>query len=411
MNTLRLSYTNFKDKPLHSFLSILLMALGIGIISLMLILGNELETKFKKNIHNTDMVVGAKGSPLQLILSAVYHIDSPTGNINLNEAKLLKKHPFVKWIVPLILGDNYEGHRIVGTDETFAKHYEAKIAKGKLFQQAFEVTIGSQVATNLNLKIGSEFESAHGFEHEGEKHHEKAFKVVGIFEQNNTVLDQLILSPMSSIWETHSQHNQGKNIYSEIEKDIITHQHNEEEEDENKITALLVRFRSPMGMMSLPRIINQQTNLQAALPAIEINRLFSLLGFGLDAVNYIAYLLILVAGISVFVSLYNSLKTRKYEIALMLSLGASKLKVFVILLLEGLIISILGIISGLIFSRIGLLFLSKKIANDFHYDLSNFSLAGQEWYLIFSALLVGFLAALLPSLAVFRVAISKTLSE
>ena len=191
-----------------------------------------------------------------------------------------------------------------------------------------EVVVDAKAAKKLNLKVDDTFTSSHGLEKEGEKHGDNAYKVVGILKYNNSVIDNLILCNLASIWEVHEHEENGH------EEESHTEEHN--------ITCALIKFRSPLGLMTIPRTINQNTNMQAALPAIEINRLFELMGIGMDAFKALALAIMLISGISVFVTLYNALKERKYEMALMLSMGGKRIKLFFMLMLEGLLLSISG---------------------------------------------------------------------
>ena len=431
MNLLKISTNNLKDKPLTTSLSILLMALGIAIISLLLLAGKQIEEKFSRNVAGIDMVVGAKGSPLQLILASIYQIDSPTGNISIEEANRLTRSPLVKSTIPLSMGDSYKGYRIVGSNEKYLAHFQAEFESGKVFSQAMEMVVGSKVAKNLSLKVGDAFSSQHGFDGEGEAHKEKQFKVVGVLKTTNSVLDALLITPLESVWAVHDEHHEeevgkGANALKLLEEDnenvgannIRPHdEHDEHDVGANsirpsqEITSLLVKFRNPaMGMM-MARSINQNSTLQTATPAIEINRLFALLGVGVDALKWIALVIIIVSGLSVFVSLYNSLKERKYEMALMLSMGASRTKLFLLLLLEGLIISVIGFIIGIFLSRVGLWIMSENVEQNFHYDFNVLSLLTEEFYLFLGALFIGLLAAAIPSLGIYNINISKTLAD
>jgi putative ABC transport system permease protein len=296
------------------------------------------------------------------------------------------------------MGDNYQGFRIVGTNKKYFDHFKTQIASGKMFKGNLEVIIGASTAKNANLKIDDTFASSHGLDSEGEKHEESSYKVVGILEYNNSVVDNLILTSLNSVWNIHEHKDEN---------------HEDKEADstvKREITSAIIKFRSPMGMMTLPRNINQNSKLQAAVPAIEVNRLFELLGIGIEGLQFLAAVIMLISGISVFVSLYNSLKERKYEMALMLSMGASRTRLFLMLLLEGIILSLLGFIAGIALSRIGIYLISNALSKKFHFDVSQFSLQTGEIYLFFGALLVGILAAALPSIGIYRINISKTLA-
>ncbi|MGV3557341.1 ABC transporter permease [Larkinella arboricola] len=412
MNLLKISWANLKDKPLSSFLSGLLMTLGITIISLLLLLNKQLDEQFSRNVKGIDMVLGAKGSPLQLILSSIYQIDAPTGNIPLEEAERLTRNPMIKTAIPLSMGDSYQTFRIVGTDKKYVDHFEATVGQGTLFQKELEATIGARVAEVTGLKIGDTFSGSHGLDGEGEEHGQAQYKVVGIFNPSNTVIDQLILTPLSSVWAIHAHHDEHESeSVEDLEEDHDhEHDHEHEAEEAREITSMLIKFRNPMGMM-IARGINNNSKLQAALPSIEINRLFSLLGIGVDTLRGLAVAIMLIAGISVFVSLYNSLKERRYEMALMLSMGAGRTQLFGMLLLEGLVLSLIGFVLGLILSRIGLLLFSMQAEQNFHYSLNDISILPEEWLVLGVAVLIGILAAALPALGVYRMNISRTLAE
>ncbi len=403
MNLFRISWRNLTDRPLSSFLSGLLMTFGITIISLLLLLNKQLDDQFRRNIKGIDMVLGAKGSPLQLILSSIYQIDSPTGNIPLEEAEKLTRNPMIKTAIPLSMGDNYRSFRIVGTNKKYLDHFGATVAQGRLFQQDLDVVIGPRVAQVAGLKLGDTFSGSHGLDAEGEVHADTKYKVVGILNQTNTVTDQLILTPVSSVWAIHEHHDE--------HHDGDAHEA-EEEHDEapREITSMLIKFRNPLGMM-LARGINSNSKLQAALPNIEINRLFSLLGVGVETLRGLAIVIMLISGISVFVSLYNSLKERRYEMALMLSMGATRMQLFGMLLLEGLVLALLGFVLGIVLSRVGLWLFSSSVSSEYHYNLAAFGILPEEWLLLGVAILIGLLAAALPALGVYRMNISRTLAE
>ena len=159
-----LAWKNIRNSPLATALTLILFALGIGLTNLLMLLNHQLERQFVKNLAGVDLVIGAKGSPLQMILCNMYHIDAPTGNIPLKVAKpfLNPNHPFIKKAIPLSLGDSYRGYRIVGSNNDFPNWYDAKLSSGRLPNQSLEVVIGSSVSENAGLKMGSTFKSNHG---------------------------------------------------------------------------------------------------------------------------------------------------------------------------------------------------------------------------------------------------------
>ena len=391
---LKLAWRNIWFKPLNTILSIILLASSVSIITLLIILQKQFEEQFSTNADNIDLVLGAKGSPLQLILSSVYQVDAPTGNINYKEAQIWMKNPFVKRAIPLAFGDNYLGFKIVGTTPNYLNQFHSKIEKGKIFEKNFEVVVGSEISKKLKIKVGDSFFGSHGDSEKGEKHEKSKYVVVGIASGTGKVIDNLILSNIESVWEMHNDH--------EVEIP----------DQEKEITAVLLKFRNKMGIVLWPRLIAQNTKMQAASPAIEINRLFSLFGIGLLALQYLAYGIMFISGISIFVALYNSLKERKYEFALLRINGASRFQLLTLVLIESLVLCLIGFIFGTIIGRICLVFLSKSSENEFKMAFNPFEFIwNQEGILLLVTIFVGVLAAIIPALKAYKMNISKTLAN
>jgi len=156
VNIFKLSLKNIFSKPLSSSISLALLVLGIGIISLLLQLNTLIKNQMDNNLKGIDMVVGAKGSPLQLILSSVYHVDSPTGNISLEEAEKISKNRMVGSSIKILYGDNYRGFRIVGADKRYVELYKGVIKDGKELNKPYEVLVGSKVYNKLKINLGDE---------------------------------------------------------------------------------------------------------------------------------------------------------------------------------------------------------------------------------------------------------------
>ena len=404
MNINRLSWINIIRNPFNTMLSLLLMAFGVGIISLLLLLNKSVEEKLHRNLNGIDMVIGAKGSPLQLILSSIYHIDNPTGNILLEDVNKIKSNPMIESTIPLSFGDSYKGFRIVGTTHEYLKLFQVNFKEGKLWDKSMQVVVGSDVVKNCQLKVGSTFYSSHGLVEGGEIHNKHVFKVVGILDKSNTIIDQLILTNSESISKVHNHKKHSNHTHEGVEGSCS-------DDHSEMITSMLVKFRSSIGFITLPRQVNETTNLQAAVPAFEINRLISLLGLGVRSINMIAFFIIIVSGLSIFISLYNSLKRRRYELALMRVHGATRFQLVKLVFQEGMIISILGLFLGVLFSRIILYVVSFFIHHNYSFYSIQLSLIKEELWLFPIALFVGFIASLIPIIQTYRINIPKTLSN
>ena len=425
MNILHLSWKNILNKPLNLVLNLVLFALGVGLISLLLLVNVQLEDKFEKNFAGIDLVIGAKGSPLQLILSSLYHLDAPTGNMPVSEAKafLNPKHPIFKSAIPLSLGDSHRGYRIIGTNTGFIDLYAAKFADGKLFEENMEVVVGATVAKNLNLKLADEFKSSHGLIEDENLVHEDAapFKVVGILEKTGSVIDQLIVTKTQSIWVVHDEHDHEAEESTEHNEAEHDHEHEEAEHsvdlpltsyEDKSITSLLVKFKGRnIQALNMARNINENTNFQAATPAIEINRLYTLLGVGEEALKAMALLIIFVSGLSIFISLFSSLRERKYELAVMRTLGARPGFLFQLIIFEGIIIAVLGYFCGISLSHGSMVLLADFLEKSYRYDFSAAIFLKEEIYIFGGSLVIGIIAAIIPAFQASKTDIHATLAD
>jgi len=420
MNLLSLSWKNIISKPLNLLLSMVLFGLGIGLINVLLLVNHQMKEQFDKNLAGLDLVIGAKGSPLQMILCSMYHIDNPTGNITVKEALpfLNPKHPLIEKAVPLSLGDSHKSYRIVGTNHSMLELYKAEVGEGRLWTDDFEVTVGKVVAEELNLKIGDRFQSGHGFTNDDDLIHEhgEGFLVVGVLQPTGSVIDQLILCTTKSIWDVHGTHEEESEV-AHMDLDQHDHEHSETgfhlaDHPEKDITSVLVKFRNRTNFQALnmPRNINENTGMQAASPAIEINRLYSMIGVGVDALRNIALIIALVSAFSIFISLFSSLKERKYELALMRVMGASPSKLFQLITVEGILLAVLGCILGFVISHIGMEVLANYAKASYRYSFTGWLFLKEELIVLGSAIAIGFIAALIPAWQAYRTDIHETLS-
>ncbi len=340
MNIWRISTQNIKSKPLYPTLSIIILTMSISLLLGIEQLKNSFENQINNNIGNVDIVIGAKGSPLQLVLSSVLHIDNPTGNMLLSEADKIRKNPAIKTSAPISYGDNYKGYRILGSTNDFLKIYNAELKKGSYINKKMDVIIGYSVAKKLKIKIGDTFNSSHGLVENSINVHKENFKVVGILKPTKKVIDNLIICNLESIWEIHKHHEHGHN-----------HEHNTHKPKE--ITSLLISIKTPSALLTLPRKINKKPNIIAALPKFELNKLYKISGLGISTISTIAYALLIISGITIFINLFQMIKERSFEIALLRTYGANKIQIFKMVSFESGIVVLLSCISAFIINKIG----------------------------------------------------------
>jgi putative ABC transport system permease protein len=402
MKTLSLSWRYLWARPLTTGLNLVLLTLGLAAITLVLLTRAQLDRAFERDLAGIDAVVGAKGSPLQLILSGVFHLDVPPGNIPLREAQALAKDARVAQLIPLSLGDSYRGFRIVGTTHDYPAHYGAQLAQGRLWQQPMEVVLGHQAAQATGLQPGQFFAGAHGLADSGDAgtHAAHPYAVSGVLAPCGCVLDRLLLTATESVWEVHEvAHGQDAD-------------HDKAHEDEpREITLALVRYRSPLAAATFPRHVNSTTNLQAAAPALEITRLLRMVGVGADVLRGFAAVLLLTAGLSVFIALWSAVRERRDDLALLRMLGAPPSRLAALLLCEALWLAGLATLLGLLGGHLLTGLLGYLLAGEHSLPVSGWLWLTGELWVPTLALAVAALSALLPALGAYRVEAGQLLNS
>jgi putative ABC transport system permease protein len=404
MNLATISLSYLRARRLSTSLNVLLLALGIATITLLLLATSQLEERMQRDARGIDLVVGAKGSPMQIILSAIYQLDVPTGNVSWQRAQELARHRFVKKVIPLAMGDNHRGFRIVGTTHDYVAHYGARLTQGELWKAPLEAVLGAEVAASTRLGLGAHFEGAHGMGGDAREqvHDQHHYTVVGVLAPTGSVVDRIVLTSVESLWAVHADQYDIKDIarIGELMSD-----------EEKEYTALLIQYASPIAAASLPRYINQNSAMQAASPAYETARLFTIIGVGVDVLRGFALALILAAGLSVFIALYNALSERRYDLAVMRTLGASPAKLMSLMLFEGLLLALIGAVLGIALGHLltGLLGLALTQAKQ--VSVTGMAWVNAELWLLVLALAVGVIAALLPAWRAYRTDVAATLAR
>ena len=404
MYSLWLSWKHLVHKPSQLVLNLVLLALSTGLIAGVLLFDKMITDRLDRNLAGIDLVIGAKGSPMQLILSGMYHLDTPTGNIPLSAAAPFMRpgHPLIAQAVPLSLGDSYQGYRIVGTDTSFLSLYGLTVGEGQAAMQPMDVLAGASAARALGLAVGQTFQSVHGLDDNPDLTHEDShpFRVVGILAPSGTVADQLLLTPLESVWMVHD-HGHGDEPSAESD-----------EQDHREITSLLIRYKVRNHLtLNLPRNINENTDLMAASPAMEMNRLYALMGAGTDLLGILAWIILGVSGLSIFVSLYSSLQARRYELALMRVMGSTPGGLFRLIIQEGFLLALTGGALGIGLAHVGVWLSGRFLEEAWHYSFDAGVFLPAEGWLFLGVMVFGVLAALIPAWQARKVDIGATLVD
>ena len=397
MNTVSLSWRYLWSRPLATGLNLLMLTLGLASITFLLLVSQQISRAFERDLAGIDLVVGAKGSPMQLILSGVFHIDAPTGNIPLAAVKELEKNPLVAQLIPISLGDSFRGFRIVGTSPDYTRHYNAQLVTGALWAKPMQAVIGSQVARQTGMALGDSFAGSHGLGGGGQTHGQTPYTVVGVLAHSGSVLDRLIVTSTESVWKVHETDT----ALDADDQKIL--------EDEREVTLALIRYKSPLAAVTLPRFVNSTTEMQAAAPALEITRLLGMLGVGTDVLKALAGVLLLGAGLSVFIALWSAVRERRADLALLRMLGAPPRKMLSLLICEAMWLALLACALGLLAGQGVMALAGWALQAEKSIALTAFVWPTELLAVPALALGVALLASALPAWEAYRVSVFELL--
>jgi putative ABC transport system permease protein len=387
----RLALAYLASRPLLTALNVTMLALGVATIAFLLLVTHQAEERLSRDAKPVDLVVGAKGSPLQLILSAVFHADVPTGNIGVEEAESIVANPMVASATPIALGDSFRGYRIVGTDASFLGLYDAKLAQGAVFSKEMEAVLGAEVARRFGLAPGAIITGSHGLAQAGPSHDAHPYVVSGVLAPTGAVIDRLVVTSVGSVWQVHEHHAPAPGATATPSPGG----------GRLEITALLIRYATPLAAAMLPRSINASTAMQAASPAYESARLLDLLGVGVETLRWFAFVLMASAALSVFVALTSALQERRYDLALLRTLGARPATLAALTLAEGVTLLVAGAILGLAFGHGAVEVLGQWLARSGSWPLTGFTWVAGEPALIAAVIGIGMLTCLVPAVQAY----------
>ena len=301
------------ERPSHFLLAVVLAALGLASAASVLWLRDTLIEHASRQSEGIDLVVGAKGSALQNVLAAVYHVDVPNGNISLADVEAIRARPDVEYAIPIALGDSVAGARIVGSDAGFLQLYRARAAVGSDRLEPMQAVLGAEVARRTGLRLGDVFVGVHGLGETSEAHDAHPYTVTGVLAPTGRVIDHLVVTALESVWIVHAEHTAAT---------------------EPEATFALIKVRSPVAMATLPRALNALPGLQAAVPALESARLLAVFGWVVVLVQAFAWLLVGAALASLLGALMQAVARREPDLALLRSVGASTRQLAMLLAVE-----------------------------------------------------------------------------
>lgn len=447
MSLWHIAWSYLWNRKLTTVLTIVSVALAVALISSVLTLREETRKRFEEEGQAFDLVAGAKGSPLQLVLSSVYFMDTPTGNIPHAEYEHLKNDTeYVKAAFPINMGDSYQGFRIIGTIPELFEHKWVspvsgeerapfQLAEGRYFEKPFQAVLGALVARQTGLKPGDTFISTHGFiaglpeGFGGHSHANTPYTVTGIMKPSNSPYDRAIFCSLESVWQAH-QHGPGEHheehghAHAEENEGEHAHHHEGEAEEEeaayqewsahpeSMVTAVLLQLQSPALRFQYREIIREHTSVMAAIPINEIATFYDqFLGTAKLVLLAVGYLVVVISALSILIGLYLSILQRKRDMAIMRALGASSYEIFGSVLIEAFWVTLLGIAAGWLAGGLVSFGLGQYLAWRFGLAITAFSITHEHIAAFSAVALVGLLAGILPAWQAYHSDVAHDLAD
>lgn len=393
MSLWRLAWRYAWTRPLVTVLTLAGLALGAALISGVLSLRRETQRAFMQGSASYDLVVGAKGSPLQLVLSSVYHLDVPPGNIPYARYEALRADARVRAAYPIGLGDNFRGFRIVGTEPALldAQRIEPDeppvnlfaLREGRAFTGAFEAVLGHDVARQAGLAPGDTFTGSHGLVAgigpDDHAHH--PYTVVGVLAPSGRPDDRAIFVPLDAVWRIHAH----------------------EEADAREVTAVLVQLKVAGLRLWVADEIQRETEAMAAIPMNEMFRLYrQILGPVQRMLMAAAYLVVTVAALSMLAALYQSAERRRRDLAILRALGAHPGEIFALVMSEAVLLTLMGLAAGWLLGHGAAAVAAHHLQQTTGLALSAWTSDRTEALALLVVAACGCLSGLVPALAGYR---------
>ncbi|SEJ23110.1 putative ABC transport system permease protein [Variovorax sp. OK605] len=376
----------------------------------------ELRENFASSVSGTDLIVGARTGSTQLLLYSVFRIGAATNNISWKSVQALQAHPGVDWVVPLSLGDSHRGFAVLATSTDYFTRFRygdrqlLKMREGKPFSELFDAVVGAEVADKLGYHVGQKITLAHG---SGElnvaEHADKPFTVVGVLARTGTPVDRTVHIGLAAMEAIHLEWVGGAPMpgvhipAEQVRKFDLT---------PKNVTAALVGLKNRAAVFGVQRWISTYTGepLMAILPGVALDELWSVIGIGENALLLMSALVALVSLAGLVSVVMAGLNERRRELAVLRAVGAGLRHVLALLALEGAMVTVLGVAFGLVMAVLGIALLSPWLQAQFGLTLSLSEPTLNEWLLMASLLVAGWLASLLPGIRAYRLSLADGLS-
>lgn len=416
MPILRLALLSLWNRRFTALLTLLSIALSVALLVGVERVRTEARASFASTISGTDLIVGARSGPIQLLLYAVFRIGNPTNNISWQSYQDIAAQPQVAWTVPLSLGDSHRGFRVLGTSRGYFEHYRyargraLTFTRGAPFADLYDAVLGAEVARTLGYRLGDEIIIAHGA---GDvtfaRHGDQPFRVAGILARTGTPVDRTVHVSLAAIEAIHIGWEGGAPMPG---RTVTPAQARRMDLTPTQITAALVGLKSRIATFAVQRWVNEyrEEALLAVLPGVALSELWSLVAVAEQALLIVSGFVVLVGLIGMLTALLIGLDARRRELAILRSVGARPWQVLALIVGEALLLTLLGLLTGVVLLY-GLLAAGAALVEGrFGLYLSLRALSAPEWRLLAAVLGAGLLVGTIPAWRAYRMALADGLS-
>lgn len=412
MAILTLAGKSLWNRRLTSALVVLAIALSVTLLLGVERLRTQARASFANTLSGTDLIVGARSGPINLLLYSVFRIGDPTNNVNWSSYRTLTTHPQVAWTIPLSLGDSHRGFRVLGTSRDYFQHYRygrdqpLRLAEGREFEDVFDAVLGAEVADRLGYRPGQSIVIAHGAgEVSFALHDDKPFRVVGILARTGTPVDQTVHVSLEGIEAIHADWRGGAPIPG---MRLSAEQVRQLDLTPKTITAFLVGLKAKTAIFRLQREINEfaAEPLLAILPGLTLQQLWDLLGLAENALLVVSGLVVLVGLTVMLAALLTGLNERRREMAILRALGARPGQIFALVLGESMALALAGAAFGVLLLQGALLLAGPMLQARLGLAIAGWPPSSHELILLAAVLGCGLLAGLFPAWRAYRYSVA-----
>jgi putative ABC transport system permease protein len=412
---IRLALRSLASRRASALLTLFTLALSTALLLGVQQIREQSRLSFFDTVSGTDLIVGARSGPVQLLLYSVFHIGSATSNIRWSSYEALNDDPRIAWTVPLSLGDSHRGYRVVGTHNSLFEHYRygakqpLEFAQGGPLNDLFSVVIGAEVARELGYNLDDRLVIAHGAGNTSFKRHDNLpFKVSGILTATGTPLDRALLVSLEGLEAVHLGWRAGIPLPG---MQVTPEQARKRDLTPREVTAVLVGLESRLQTFHLQRELNNRRDdpLTAVLPGVALQELWQVVSVAEKALLAVSGAALLIGLCGMLAVLLSGMQQRRHEIAVLRALGASPLRIASLLMTESLLLTLSGLLLGLLLLWGGMTLLQQPLLDLFGLRLVPAKLSPEQWALGGIILLLGLLSGLIPALMAYRMALANSL--